>query len=126
MSLRPYSTPGLPELSFFALQFATLLTLALGAGILSRLVFWSFCGPILIAAGGRTSYWPFLRARFGFTDEQIVELTLDVMKWNAQKVAVIKEAAKGMSKEELTGWVNQAAGAGAISGQVRADILSGK
>lgn len=26
-------TPGLPELSFFALQFATLLTLALGAGI---------------------------------------------------------------------------------------------
>ena len=44
-------TPGLPELSFFALQFATLLTLALGAGILSRLVFWSFCGPILIAAG---------------------------------------------------------------------------
>ena len=45
---------------------------------------------------------------------------------NAQKVAVIKEAAKGMSKEELTGWVNQAAGAGAISGQVRADLLSGK
>jgi len=42
---------------------------------------------------------------------------------NAQKVAVIKEAAKGMSKEELTGWVNQAAGAGAISGQVRADVL---
>ena len=45
---------------------------------------------------------------------------------NAQKVAVIKEAAKGMSKEELTAWVNQAAGAGAISGQVRADVLSGK
>ena len=44
-------TPGLPELSFFALQFATLLTLALGAGVLSRLVFWSFCAPILIAAG---------------------------------------------------------------------------
>ncbi len=25
---------------------------------------------ILVGAGGRTSYWPYLKARFGFTDEQ--------------------------------------------------------
>jgi NitT/TauT family transport system substrate-binding protein len=27
--------------------------------------------PILISAGARTTYWPFLKSRFGFTDEQI-------------------------------------------------------
>lgn len=43
-------TQGLAELAFFAIQFATLLTLALGAGVLSRLIFWSFCAPIMIAA----------------------------------------------------------------------------
>ena len=32
--------------------------------------------PILIGAGGRTSYWPFLKAKFGFTDEQIAPLHL--------------------------------------------------
>ncbi len=42
--------PGLAELAFFAVQFATLLTLALSAGVLSRLIFWSFCTPIMIAA----------------------------------------------------------------------------
>ena len=40
---------GLAEAMFFALQFATLLTLALSTGILSRLIFWGFCGPILVA-----------------------------------------------------------------------------
>ncbi len=27
--------------------------------------------PILVGAGGRSSYWPFLKAKFGFTDEQV-------------------------------------------------------
>ena len=43
-------TQGLAELAFFAIQFATLLTLALGAGTLSRLIFWSLCTPIMIGA----------------------------------------------------------------------------
>src|SRR6478672_6939351 len=41
--------------------------------------------PILIAAGGRTSYWPFLRARFGFTDEQIRPYTFNMAPFLADK-----------------------------------------
>ena len=42
--------PGPAELAFFAIHFATLLTVALSVGVLSRLIFWSFCAPIMIAA----------------------------------------------------------------------------
>src|SRR3954470_21302422 len=41
--------------------------------------------PILIAAGGRTSYWPFLRAKFGFTDEQIRPYTFNMAPFLADK-----------------------------------------
>ena len=34
--------------------------------------------PILVGAGGRVSYWPFLRAKFGFTDEQIRPYTFNM------------------------------------------------
>lgn len=41
--------------------------------------------PILIAAGGRTSYWPFLRAKFGFADEQIRPYTFNMAPFLADK-----------------------------------------
>ncbi len=41
--------------------------------------------PILIGAGGRTSYWPFLRAKFGFSDEQIRPYTFNMAPFLADK-----------------------------------------
>jgi NitT/TauT family transport system substrate-binding protein len=41
--------------------------------------------PILVGAGGRTSYWPFLRAKFGFTDEQIRPYTFNIQPFLADK-----------------------------------------
>jgi NitT/TauT family transport system substrate-binding protein len=41
--------------------------------------------PILVGAAGRTSYWPFLRARFGFTDEQIRPYTFNMAPFLADK-----------------------------------------
>jgi NitT/TauT family transport system substrate-binding protein len=43
--------------------------------------------PILIAAGGRTSYWPFLKAKFGFTDEQTRPYTFNMAPFLADKQA---------------------------------------
>ena len=44
--------------------------------------------PILVGAAGRTSYWPFLRARFGFTDEQIRPYTFNVAPFLADRNAI--------------------------------------
>ncbi len=44
--------------------------------------------PILIGAGGRVSYWPFLRRRFGFTDEQIRPYTFNVGPFLADRMAI--------------------------------------
>ncbi|MBL8837329.1 MAG: ABC transporter substrate-binding protein [Alphaproteobacteria bacterium] len=44
--------------------------------------------PILIGAGGRVSYWPFLRARFGFTDEQIRPYTFNLQPFLADRNAI--------------------------------------
>ena len=41
--------------------------------------------PILIGAGGRTSYWPFLKAKFGFTDEQARPYTFNMAPFLADK-----------------------------------------
>ncbi|WP_293853308.1 ABC transporter substrate-binding protein [uncultured Alsobacter sp.] len=41
--------------------------------------------PVLIAAGGRTSYWPFLKAKFGFADEQIRPYTFNMAPFLADK-----------------------------------------
>jgi NitT/TauT family transport system substrate-binding protein len=44
--------------------------------------------PILIGAAGRVTYWPFLRARFGFTDEQIRPYTFNVGPFMADRMAI--------------------------------------
>jgi NitT/TauT family transport system substrate-binding protein len=41
--------------------------------------------PILIGTGGRTSYWPFLKAKFGFTDEQARPYTFNMAPFIADK-----------------------------------------
>ena len=44
--------------------------------------------PVLVGAAGRTSYWPFLRARFGFTDDQIRPYTFNVAPFLADRNAI--------------------------------------
>ena len=41
--------------------------------------------PVLIAAGGRTTYWPFLRVKYGFTDDQIRPYTFNIAPFLADK-----------------------------------------
>ncbi|MFN3672499.1 MAG: ABC transporter substrate-binding protein, partial [Bosea sp. (in: a-proteobacteria)] len=41
--------------------------------------------PILIGAAGRNSYWPFLKAKFGYTDEQIRPYTFNMAPFLADK-----------------------------------------
>jgi NitT/TauT family transport system substrate-binding protein len=44
--------------------------------------------PILIGAASRVSFWPFLRRRFGFTDEQIRPYTFNVGPFMADRMAI--------------------------------------
>ncbi|MBY0337899.1 MAG: ABC transporter substrate-binding protein [Acetobacteraceae bacterium] len=44
--------------------------------------------PILVGASGRVTYWPFLRARFGFQDEQIRPYTFNIQPWLADRNAI--------------------------------------
>ncbi|MBU8542350.1 MULTISPECIES: ABC transporter substrate-binding protein [Roseomonadaceae] len=44
--------------------------------------------PVLIGASGRVTYWPFLKARFGFTDEQIRPYTFNVGPFMADRMAI--------------------------------------
>jgi NitT/TauT family transport system substrate-binding protein len=44
--------------------------------------------PILVGAGGRVTYWPFLRRRFGFTDEQVRPYTFNIQPWLADRMAI--------------------------------------
>lgn len=44
--------------------------------------------PILVGAAARSSYWPFLRAKFGFTDEQIRPYTFNMAPFLADKNAI--------------------------------------
>ena len=41
--------------------------------------------PILVGAAGRTSFWPFLKAKFGFTDEQVRPYTFNMAPFLADK-----------------------------------------
>ena len=41
--------------------------------------------PLLIGAGGRTSYFPFLKAKFGFTDDQVRPYTFNMAPFLADK-----------------------------------------
>lgn len=44
--------------------------------------------PILIGAGGRVGYWPWLRARYGYTDEQIRPYTFNLAPFLTDKRAI--------------------------------------
>src|SRR5258706_2376334 len=44
--------------------------------------------PIMIGAASRTSYWPFLRVKFGFRDEQIRPYTFNLAPFLADKNAI--------------------------------------
>jgi NitT/TauT family transport system substrate-binding protein len=44
--------------------------------------------PILIGAAGRVTYWPFLRARFGFRDEQIRPYTFNLAPFLQDRTAI--------------------------------------
>ncbi|MEO3475107.1 ABC transporter substrate-binding protein [Roseomonas sp. CAU 1739] len=44
--------------------------------------------PLLIGAGGRITFWPFLRARFGLNDEQIRPYTFNLQPFLADKGAI--------------------------------------
>jgi NitT/TauT family transport system substrate-binding protein len=41
--------------------------------------------PILVGAAGRTSFWPFLRAKFGYSDDQIRPYTFNMAPFLADK-----------------------------------------
>jgi len=41
--------------------------------------------PILVGAAGRTSYWLFLKAKFGFTDDQVRPYTFNIQPFVADK-----------------------------------------
>src|SRR5690606_17692082 len=44
--------------------------------------------PMLIGLDGRVTYWPFLRAKFGFTDEQIRPYTFNVAPFMVDRMAI--------------------------------------
>jgi NitT/TauT family transport system substrate-binding protein len=44
--------------------------------------------PVLVGASGRVTYWPFLRRRFGFTDEQIRPYTFNVGPFLVDRMAI--------------------------------------
>jgi NitT/TauT family transport system substrate-binding protein len=44
--------------------------------------------PILISADGRVTYWPFLRAKFGFTDAQVRPYTFNLQPFLADRNAI--------------------------------------
>jgi NitT/TauT family transport system substrate-binding protein len=44
--------------------------------------------PVLVGTSGRTTYWPFLRAKFGFTDEQIRPYTFNVGPFLVDRMAI--------------------------------------
>lgn len=44
--------------------------------------------PVLIGAAGRVTFWPFLKARFGFTDDQIRPYTFNIQPFLADRMAI--------------------------------------
>lgn len=44
--------------------------------------------PILVGSGGRVTYWPFLKARFGFTDEQVRPYTFNLQPFLVDRMAI--------------------------------------
>lgn len=44
--------------------------------------------PVLISQGNRTTFWPFLKSKFGFTDDQLRTYNGQMAVWMADKTAV--------------------------------------
>lgn len=44
--------------------------------------------PILVGSGGRVTYWPFLKRRFGFTDDQIRPYTFNLQPFLLDRMAI--------------------------------------
>jgi NitT/TauT family transport system substrate-binding protein len=44
--------------------------------------------PILVGSAGRVTYWPFLKSRFGFTDEQVRPYTFNLQPFLANRMAI--------------------------------------
>jgi NitT/TauT family transport system substrate-binding protein len=44
--------------------------------------------PIMIGAASRSTFWPFLKARFGFVDSQIASYSGQMAPWLADKMAI--------------------------------------
>lgn len=44
--------------------------------------------PIFVGSAGRITYWPFLKARFGFTDDQIRPYTFNIQPFLADRMAI--------------------------------------
>jgi len=44
--------------------------------------------PMMIGAAGRVTYWPFLRSRFGYTDEQVRPYTFNIQPFLADRNAI--------------------------------------
>ena len=46
--------------------------------------------PVMVGAGGRVSFWPWLRARFGYTDEQLRPYTFNIAPFLADRNAAMQ------------------------------------
>jgi len=44
--------------------------------------------PILVGSGGRVTYWPFLKSRFGFTDAQVRPYTFNLQPFLLDRMAI--------------------------------------
>ncbi|MDB5416346.1 MAG: hypothetical protein JWR10_4681 [Rubritepida sp.] len=44
--------------------------------------------PILVGSAGRVTYWPFLRTRFGFTEDQVRPYTFNMQPWLVDRMAI--------------------------------------
>lgn len=44
--------------------------------------------PILVGSGGRVTYWPFLKSRFGFTDDQVRPYTFNLQPFLLDRMAI--------------------------------------
>lgn len=44
--------------------------------------------PILVGSGGRVTYWPFLKSRFGFTDAQVRPYTFSLQPFLVDRMAI--------------------------------------
>jgi NitT/TauT family transport system substrate-binding protein len=83
-----YVREGLPALAIAAIMQKDLQVLMAHPGV-GHDSFEQMRGkPILIGSAGRVTYWPFLRAKFGFTDDQIRPYTFNMAPFLADRNAI--------------------------------------